>query len=106
MFISTFQKSNECKKFKHIILVYLDYLMEMLHGVTVDGWSSCIPGEASFPVDAYGDEYTKATGDDHDGTLNSLVSTNNHKRGSSATDTATCPRKKIKNPMARLLRGW
>jgi hypothetical protein len=77
----------------------------MFHGVTVDGRSSCIPGEASFPLDAYGDEYTKVAGDDHDGTLNSLVSTRIHKRGSSTTDTATCPHKNIKNPMVRPLRG-
>jgi hypothetical protein len=80
VFISTFQKRNECKKFKHIIPVYLDYLREMFHDVIVDGQSSCIPGEyTEAPGDAYGDEYTEAAGDDHDGTLNGPVSTNSHK---------------------------
>jgi hypothetical protein len=106
VFICTFQKRNECKKFKHIIPVYLDYLREMFHSVTVDGRSSCIPGEyIEAPSDTYGDEYTEATSDDHDGTLNSPVSTNSHKRGSNTTDIATSPHKKSKNPMVKAIKG-
>jgi hypothetical protein len=87
VFISTFQKKNKSKKFKHIIPTYLHYLREMFHSVTVDGRSSCIHGKASSSVDAYRDEYTEAAGDDHVGTLNSRA------------------HKKIKNPMVKAIKG-
>jgi hypothetical protein len=74
--------------------------------MTMDGQSSCIPGEyTEAPGGAYGDEYTEATGDDHDDTLNSPMSTNNHKRGSYTTDTANSPHKKSKNPMVKAIKG-
>jgi hypothetical protein len=104
--IYTFQKRNECNKFKRVIPLYLHYLREMIHVMTVDGRSSCIPGEYYEALGyAYGDEYTEAAGDDHDGTLNSPVSTNNHKRGSNATDTANSPHKMSKNPMVKAIKG-
>jgi hypothetical protein len=82
--------------------------MEMFHGVTVDGRSSRIPGEyTEAPGDAYGDEYTEAPSDAYgdDGTLNSPMSTNNHKRGSNTTDTANSPHKKNKNSMVKAIKG-
>jgi hypothetical protein len=106
VFISTFHKRNECKKFKHIIPAYIDYLREMFHSVIVDGRSSCIPEEyTEAPGDAYGDEYSEATCDDYDTTLNSPLSTNSHKRDSNTTDTTNSPHKKSKNPMVKAIKG-
>ena len=69
VYISTFQnKYQEYKKFRWTIPTYIDHLVEMFHGNTVDGRSSCIPGGNSTPADTYGDEDDQDADGDADGT--------------------------------------
>ncbi|CAA0805973.1 Unknown protein [Striga hermonthica] len=86
----TKKKYSECKKFKRFMPTYLDQLAEMFHGTTVDGRSSCIPGESD---------------DCDDGTLRSPSSSSSRKRKSSTTDTATSPVKKHKSAMVKCMKG-
>jgi hypothetical protein len=79
---------------------YLDQLAEMFHGTTIDGRSSCIPGESADPADINLDE-----DDDDDVTFKSPMSTSSKKRGSSTTDIASSPPKKHKSPMVKCMKG-
>ncbi|XP_066311425.1 uncharacterized protein [Miscanthus floridulus] len=55
------KKYAECKKFRWAIPSYINHLVEMFQGNTVDGRSSCIPGGNSTLAHTYGEE------DDQDG---------------------------------------
>ncbi|KAL5211474.1 hypothetical protein ABZP36_022321 [Zizania latifolia] len=95
------KKRPECKKFRKFIPTYIDFLQEMYQGWTVDGQSSCIPGETlDGDEDADGEE----EGDQSDEDMrvnNSPMSFNSRKRGShSTTSTANSPSKKHKNTAA------
>ena len=98
-----FQKKPECKKFMYGVPTYVDQLGEMFHGVTVDGSTSCIPGQESIDPEECADE----EGEDADGEgfVNSPMSSNTRKRASSSTSIATSPPKKSKSPMLKMFQG-
>ena len=72
----------------------------MFQGVTVDGSSSCIPGQQA--CDVVGDDAVEVSraaawspaGSDADVFGNSLMSSSSHKRASSSATTAESPSKK------------
>ena len=82
---------------------YVDQLGEMFHGVTVDGSTSCTPGQGSIDPEECADE----EGEDADGEgfVNSPMSSNTRKRASSSTSIATSPPKKSKSPMLKMFQG-
>ncbi|XP_066316368.1 uncharacterized protein [Miscanthus floridulus] len=97
------RKKPKCKKFMYGVSTYVDQLGEMFHGVTVDGSTSCIPGQGTFDPEERADE----EGEDADGEgfVNSPMSSNSRKRTSSSTSTASSPLKKSKSPMLKMFRG-
>ncbi|KAL5216597.1 hypothetical protein ABZP36_007998 [Zizania latifolia] len=97
-------KKPERKKFMYEVPTYLEQLSEMFHGVTVDGSTSYIPGYAAHDSEGvYGDEDGEDT--DGEGFVESPMSSDNRKRASSTTDTATSPPKKSKSPMLKMFQG-
>ncbi|KAG8064661.1 hypothetical protein GUJ93_ZPchr0004g38762 [Zizania palustris] len=76
-------------------------ILEMFHGVIVDGTTSTILGGVN--IDEGGAEYED---DLEDGIDNSPLSNNSRKRGSSTTDTATSPPKKSKNSFFKMFKGF
>jgi len=103
LFLCVFQKKPECKKFMYGVPTYVDQLGEMFHGVTVDGSTSCIPGQESIDPEECVDE----EGEDADGEgfMNSPMSSNSRKRASNSTSTATSPPKESKSPMLTMFQG-
>lgn len=77
----------------------------MFHGFTVDGRSSCIPGEATFSIDGDAQDNIQDVDADADSFLNSPMSTNSHKRTRNTSDTALNPPKKSKNLMVNMMKG-
>jgi hypothetical protein len=90
-----FQVHSEWKKLKFGPQENLDQLEQMFEHTTVDGSSSCIPGEN---MDAAGE------GDDVDGNDATPNSTSNKKRPSSSSTCVTSPLKKGKSPMVKIMR--
>jgi hypothetical protein len=105
VYISTFQKKySECKKFRWALPTYLDHLVEMFHGTTIDGRSSCVPGQSAKPEEPTDTNFWDD--EDDDASLKSPKSTGSKKRGSSTTDTASSPHKKHKSPMLKCMKNF
>ena len=83
----------------------------MFQGVTVDGSSSCFPGQQAY--DVVGDDTVEVSGaaawspagSDADVFGNNPVSSSSHKRASSTTNTASSPSKAKKVLVTYIMQG-
>lgn len=103
-------KRSECKKFRFGIPEYINLLAEMYQGVTVDGLSSCIPGQQYVDPNQGGDEEEAFVNKDDvqggdDPFSISPMNIGSKKRGSSTTSTGASPVKKSKRPMMHVFKG-
>ncbi|KAF8719365.1 hypothetical protein HU200_024073 [Digitaria exilis] len=97
------KKQPERKKLKYGPPECLEDLEVMFEGVTVDGSSSCIPGENAYDG-AFGDrgvDYEEYAEKDY----GSPMTTGSLKRTSSSNTTVTSPRKKVKSPLVKIMKG-
>jgi len=89
------QGHSEWKKLKNGPPECLEYLEVMFENVVVDGSSARAPGEHIAEEENGGD----------DGCNRSPMNTTTLKRGGTTASTASSPKKRIKSPMVKIMKG-